>query len=292
MPARRRCGPICRTSAGQWNRAKCPPQDRPRNQRRTRRSESVLSLPLRRPPLKPQSRVGIAARLVMALCAVAALVVLVLFLRSPELPPVVISSLQITSDGISKRSLVTDGTRLYFSENVSGHSVLRQVSTSGGETAPVPISLVSADIYDFYPGRSELLVKGVAEGSETEWPVWILPLPAGSLRPVGDILAHGATWAPDGQHIVYVRKSSLYIVQCGWNRFAGAGHRAGSSFCAAIFSRWPPLAFHHPGHQPAHFFSVGGLARRQRAAPAVAGLEQAPAGIWRSLDAGWRILPF
>ena len=74
----------------------------------------------------------------------------------------------------------------------------------------MPISLVSADIYDFYPGRSELLVKGVAEGSETEWPVWILPLPAGSLRPVGDILAHGATWAPDGQRIVYVRKSSVY----------------------------------------------------------------------------------
>jgi len=58
-----------------------------------------------------------------------------------------------------------------------------QVSTSGGETAPLPISLASADVYDFFPGRSELLVKGSAEGSETEWPVWILPLPAGSLRP-------------------------------------------------------------------------------------------------------------
>jgi len=162
-------------------------------------------------PLRPQPKVSIAAKLAMAVCAAAALVVVILFMRSPESPPVVLSSLQITSDGISKRSLVTDGTRLYFSEYLSGHSVLRQVSASGGETAPVPISLVSADIYDFYPGRSELLVKGVAEGSETEWPVWILPLPAGTLRPVGDILAHGATWAPDGQHIVYVRKSGLYV---------------------------------------------------------------------------------
>jgi Tol biopolymer transport system component len=40
--------------------------------------------------------------------------------------------------------------------------------------------------------------------------VGILPLPAGSLQPVGNILAHAATWAPDGQHIVYARKSSLY----------------------------------------------------------------------------------
>jgi eukaryotic-like serine/threonine-protein kinase len=161
-------------------------------------------------PLKPESMIGVGSKVVMAICAVAALVVLVLFLRSPESPPVVLSSLQITNDGASKRSLVTDGTRLYFSENLGGHSVLRQVSTSGGETAPVPISLVSADIYDFYPGRSELLVKGIAEGSETEGPVWILPVPGGSLRQVGNILAHAATWAPDGQHIVYVKQSSLY----------------------------------------------------------------------------------
>ena len=162
-------------------------------------------------PSRPQPKAGIAKWVAMGVVAVAALIAVILFMRAPASPPVVLSSLQITNDGISKRSLVTDGTRLYFSEYLSGHSVLRQVSTSGGETAPLPISLASADIYDFYPGRSELLIKGVAEGSDTEWPVWILPLPAGTLRPVGDILAHGAVWAPDGQHIVYVRQSSLYV---------------------------------------------------------------------------------
>jgi serine/threonine protein kinase/Tol biopolymer transport system component len=162
------------------------------------------------PTVKSQSNANIATRLATVILAVAALVAIVLLVRSPESVPVVISSLQITNDGTSKRSLVTDGTRLYFSEYLGGHSILRQVSTSGGETAPVPISLASADIYDFYPGRSELLIKGVAEGSETEWPVWVLPLPGGSLRQVGDILAHAATWAPDGQRIVYASKSSLY----------------------------------------------------------------------------------
>jgi len=158
--------------------------------------------------VQPQPRKSIATWLALGLVAAAALVA-VLFMRSQESPPSVISSLQITNDGTSKRSLVTDGSRLYFSEYVSGHSVLRQVSTSGGETAPVPIPLASADLYDFYPARSELLVKGVAEGSETESPVWVLPVPAGSLRPVGNILAHSATWAPDGR-IVYARNSSLY----------------------------------------------------------------------------------
>ena len=163
------------------------------------------------PAVEPKRKTNIATWFALALFAIAAFVALTLFLRAPESQPAVISSLQITNDGASKRSLVTDGTRLYFSEYLSGHSVLRQVSTSGGETAPVPTSLPSADIYDFYPGRSELLVKGVAEGSETESPVWVLPLPAGSLRPVGNILAHAAAWTPDGQHIVYARQSSLFV---------------------------------------------------------------------------------
>jgi serine/threonine protein kinase/Tol biopolymer transport system component len=159
-------------------------------------------------PAKGKAR--IAPWLAAGFIAVAGLLAAVLLLRSPSSPPVVISSLQITNDGASKRSLVTDGNRLYFSEHLSGHSVLMQVSTSGGETTPVPISLPSADIYDFYPGRSELLVEGMAEGTETEWRVWVLPVPAGSPRAVGNILAHAATWAPDGQHIVYARESTLF----------------------------------------------------------------------------------
>jgi len=159
---------------------------------------------------EPKARVGLWL-LVGGVAILVVLVAAIVFTRSPESPPAVVSSLQITSDGTSKRSLVTDGNRLYFSEHLNGHSVLMQVSTSGGETAPVPISLASADVYDFFPGSSELLVKGSAEGSETEWPLWILPLPGGSLRPVGNILAHAAAWAPGGQRIVYAAKSSLYI---------------------------------------------------------------------------------
>jgi serine/threonine protein kinase/Tol biopolymer transport system component len=148
--------------------------------------------------------------LVVGFIALASLTAAVLLFRSPESPPAVFSSLQITNDGASKRSLVTDGSRLYFSEHLGGHSVLMQVSTSGGETIPLPISLASADIYDFFPGSSQLLVRGMAEGSETEWPVWVLPVPAGSPRPVGNILAHAATWLPDGHRIVYASKSTLF----------------------------------------------------------------------------------
>jgi len=133
------------------------------------------------------------------------------FLRPSSSPPAVVGSLQITNDGFPKRSLATDGTRLYFSEYAGGHSVLREVSTSGGDTAPVQSPLASADIYDSSLRNSQLLVRGSAEGSETESPLWILPVPAGSPRRVGGILAHAAAWTPDGQHILYANGSHLSV---------------------------------------------------------------------------------
>jgi len=140
-----------------------------------------------------------------------AVIAAVYFLRPSPSPPAVVGSVQITNDGFPKRSLATDGSRLYFSEYAGGHSVLREVSTSGGDTAPLQSPLATADIYDFSLRNSQLLVRGSAEGSETESPVWIVPVPAGSPRRVGEILAHAAAWTPDSQHILYANGSHLYL---------------------------------------------------------------------------------
>ena len=141
--------------------------------------------------------------------AILALLVGEYFQRQSPAPPIVTGSVQITNDGFPKRSLATDGTLLYFSEYAGGHSVLREVSTSGGDTAAIQSPLVTADIYDSSAHNSQLLVRGSAEGSETESPIWILPVPAGTPRRVGDILAHAAAWTPDAQHILYANGSEL-----------------------------------------------------------------------------------
>jgi Tol biopolymer transport system component len=146
-----------------------------------------------------------------AAVAVLALLAIVWLLRPPSTPPAVLASVLITNDGLAKRSLATDGARLYFSEYTGGHSTLHQVSATGGETAAVPSPLASADIYDFSPRNSQLLVREGAEGSQTEFPLWAIPVPAGQPRRVGDITAHAATWTPDGQHIVYAKGSALYL---------------------------------------------------------------------------------
>ncbi|HKW24440.1 MAG TPA: protein kinase [Terriglobales bacterium] len=138
---------------------------------------------------------------------------LALWLRSPALPARVVSSVQLTSDALPKSSLVTDGSRIYFSEEKGGQFLLQQVSTAGGETAPLTVPFVSADIFDISPNRSALLITSEAGSTQTETPLYQLPIPAGSPRAVGNVRAHAATWTPDGQYIIYGNGSDLYQVR-------------------------------------------------------------------------------
>jgi eukaryotic-like serine/threonine-protein kinase len=189
-------------------------------QRLKREMESQQQLGLRRAGMSESSRPvwevflprsKAVRRGIFIAAGLIALVTAILFIQSPTAPVRVIGSVQITNDGFPKRSLVTDGVRLYFSEYVGGHSVLMQVSTAGGDTATVPNPLPSADIYDLLPMRSELLVRTGEEGSEPESPIWVLPVPGGSPRQLGDILAHAAAWAADGAHIIYSNGSNLFL---------------------------------------------------------------------------------
>jgi serine/threonine protein kinase len=148
-----------------------------------------------------------------AIALAASALALTLWLRSPVAPPRVVGSVQLTSDALPKSSLVTDGARIYFSEEKGGQFLLQQVSMAGGETAVLATPFASADIYDISPDHSALLITSEAGGTQTETPLWQLPIPAGSPRPVGSVLAHAATWTPDGQFIVYANGSDLFLIR-------------------------------------------------------------------------------
>jgi serine/threonine protein kinase/Tol biopolymer transport system component len=181
----------------------------PDSKERIRSAFATAATARARAPFLPRRKAVI--RGVFIIVGVVAILAAARFVQSPASPPRVVASVQITNDGSPKRSLVTDGVRLYFSEYVGGHSVLMQVSTSGGDTAPLPNPLPSADIYDILPSRSELLVRTGEEGAEPESALWVLPVPGGSPRRLGDIVAHAATWTPDGRHIIYGNGSTLYL---------------------------------------------------------------------------------
>lgn len=121
-------------------------------------------------------------------------------------------AIQVTNDGQLKGGAVTDGTRLYFNERISEKFVVAEVSATGGETAVVPSNLPFPGILDISPRGNELLVS--SGDSYRDNSVWIVPLPTGAPRRLGEVSAREASWSPDGQQIAYVKgePSELYIV--------------------------------------------------------------------------------
>ncbi len=141
--------------------------------------------------------------------------VLAYLLSRPLPPPKVLAYRHVTSDGNVKTGvggfiLVTDGARVYFTELSGGGNNLAQVAASGGETALVSTPFQNTKLADIAPNRSELLLFSFV-GIEPEDPLWVLPVPAGTPRRLGDVMAHDATWSPDGQQIVYAKGFDLYV---------------------------------------------------------------------------------
>jgi Tol biopolymer transport system component len=166
-------------------------------------------------PARRRRRASIPAAVLLAVAALG--VIGVFWLRVPLPPPRVLSTSQLTSDNQPKESLVTDGPRLYFVERINERGVLSQVSASGGEISQIPTPFVNAFLHDVSPARSELLVDSFS-GEETflsygEGAVWIVPVPAGSPRRLGDFLANAAAWSRDGQQLAYARGHHIYLAK-------------------------------------------------------------------------------
>jgi len=130
------------------------------------------------------------------------------WLRGPLPPPRVIGIRQLTHDGTRKFGLLTDGSRIYFTEYLGNSTRIGQVSVSGGEISYIEpglqtpmfgFSSISAD-------GSELLGTG---GIFLGAPIWIVPVPAGTPRRLGDYQGHSPTWAPDGR-VFFGRNSEIW----------------------------------------------------------------------------------
>jgi Tol biopolymer transport system component/DNA-binding winged helix-turn-helix (wHTH) protein len=161
------------------------------------------------------------------------------------LPPRVTDSAQVTSDGHAKTAsyvnelaspLVSDGSRLYFVESAIGSARLAQVSTARSETTLFPAGFRIRRVLDVSPNRHELLALSY-DGAQMETAVMVLPLPAGAPHRVGDVLAHDASWSPDGKRIVYANGHDLYV-----SKGDGSGPRKLATVPdgSAWWPRWSP----------------------------------------------------
>jgi Tol biopolymer transport system component len=119
---------------------------------------------------------------------------------------------QLTDDGESKEGgLATDGARIYLNEGPVASFRIVQVSVSGGGTAPLPTQLTSPLIAEITRDGSALLVLA-AGGYNAAQQLWMLSLPGGATRRLGEGDVTGANIFPDGR-IVYTIGSSVYVAE-------------------------------------------------------------------------------
>jgi serine/threonine protein kinase len=155
-----------------------------------------------------RKRAKLAAMAAAALCVIA---VLAYALRPTLPPPRITGSRRITHDGQDKMSIVTDGSRLYFSSSHGSTTSLFQTSAADGDTLPVSTSVEDPLVLDVSPDKSELLVMSLDIFSQ-ESPLWIIPVLGGTPHRLGDLRAHGGTFSPDGKEVLYANEHSLYRV--------------------------------------------------------------------------------
>jgi serine/threonine protein kinase/Tol biopolymer transport system component len=142
--------------------------------------------------------------------ALAAILLAVLALPAVQ-DPKVIRFKKLTNTSGFKDCPFSAGNLLYFiqREDPEGHGVLMQLSTAGGDPLTIPSPLGAISVIDISPGGSELLV--VQDRSDAyELPLWILPVPSGSPRRVGQVVAHDASFSPDGGRIAYASGYDLF----------------------------------------------------------------------------------
>lgn len=134
-------------------------------------------------------------------------------------------------------SSATDGSRIYFSEIENGRSQMAQALIPDGETSllGVPAEIAAPSLGDISPDGAKLLLRNhLATGAEQA--LWIVSTIGGDARQIPGVLAHDATWMPDGQHVLYASGNGLYIAQedgTGKRKFATVSGRA-------FWLRWSP----------------------------------------------------
>jgi len=142
-------------------------------------------------------------------------VLLVSSLVRPLPPPRILSTTQITNDGRSKFTYVTDGGRLYYTaEAIGGVYESFQVSTKGGDSIPLPNFTKGMVLTDISPDRTELMLFSNPLSADAR-PLWVVPVLGGTPRRLGELTVeeYGAVWAPNGQDLVYIKNRKLEIAR-------------------------------------------------------------------------------
>ena len=115
--------------------------------------------------------------------------------------------------------------------------MLSEVTISTGEirTLPLPDEIASPEINNISPDGTQLLVRSNLSPAP-EKPLWIVPIDGGSAFRVSSILAHDATWMPDGKSLLYASGNQLAMVSLETGKSTPFATTPGRAF----WLRWSP----------------------------------------------------
>ncbi|HEY0797418.1 MAG TPA: hypothetical protein VGD64_16715 [Acidisarcina sp.] len=118
---------------------------------------------------------------------------------------------QMTDDGTEKRGLVTDGTRMFFSEEIGGRYFLSTMNVDGGSVRRIDLPIDNPIPVDISPDGKRLLVLSY-EGFEEEQSLWVVPLDGNAPAQIMGIKCHSAAWGWDGKWIAYAAGNTIDVV--------------------------------------------------------------------------------
>jgi len=134
-------------------------------------------------------------------------------------------------------SSASDGTRLYFSHMDNGNPVLAVALAANGEMShfDLPSEIGAPLIGSLSPDGSSLIIHSHLR-ADPEQPLWIVPTLGGDPRQVPNVLAHDATWMPDGRRLLIAHGNELTVVGAD----GSDPHRLIATPGLAFWLRWSP----------------------------------------------------
>ena len=161
----------------------------------------------------PAWAVKLRGLLVAVVAAGMVTVMAVAWLLRPLAPlPKVLAVRQITHTGGAQpyTRVLTDGSRVYFAEEIGGTGSLAETPAAGGETRLISTSIPSVAVYDIDREQSRLLLG--TQSPDFNNPVWVVPTTGGPGQRLGDALAsEAALWLPDGR-VLYSHNREIVAI--------------------------------------------------------------------------------
>ena len=131
----------------------------------------------------------------------------------------------------------TDGVHLYATEFNNGRAELIAIALGQGTAShlDVPQEIAGPALGDISPDGSRLVLHDHLS-PEAEQPLWVVPTSGGSALRIGNVLAHDATWMPDGHSVLFANKNQLWRIELN----GGTPELYATLPSPAFWLRWSP----------------------------------------------------